>query len=142
MARKKAQPAPQSPQPQTAQEGITRITIGGFKSIAGEQSIDIKPLTILAGANSSGKTSIMQLLLLLKQTLEAPYNPGPLMLDGPNVNFSEAEQLLSRTADGHTEDTFSVGIDLGNTSAVVCIARNQKLETLVNEEGSRRTESI
>lgn len=35
-----------------------------------------------------------------------------------------------------------VGIDLGNTSAVVCIARNQKLETLVNEEGSRRTESL
>ena len=123
MARKKVQPAPQIPQPQTTQEGITRITIGGFKSIVSEQSIDIKPLTILAGANSSGKTSIMQPLLLLKQTLEAPYNPGPLMLDGPNVSFSEAEQLLSRTIDGHSEDFFSVGISLGDQYSIETFLR-------------------
>jgi hypothetical protein len=47
MARKKTQPAPQTPQPQTTHEGITRITIGGFKSFASEQSIDIKPLTMM-----------------------------------------------------------------------------------------------
>ncbi|MEO7022316.1 MAG: AAA family ATPase, partial [Ktedonobacteraceae bacterium] len=69
MSRKKTKKVLQSPQP--AQEGITRITISNFKSIIGEQSIDIKPLTILAGANSSGKSSMMQPLLLLKQTLEA-----------------------------------------------------------------------
>ena len=48
-------------------EGITKITVGGFKSIAQEQTIEIRPLTILAGANSSGKSSMMQPLLLLKQ---------------------------------------------------------------------------
>ena len=42
-----------------------------------EQTIEIRPLTLLAGANSSGKSSMMQPLLLLKQTLEAPYDPGP-----------------------------------------------------------------
>ena len=57
-------------------EGITKIAVKGFKSIAEECAIDIRPLTILAGANSSGKSSIMQPLLLLKQTLEAPYDPG------------------------------------------------------------------
>jgi len=35
-------------------EDITRITVGGFKSINQEQNIEIKPLTIIAGANSSG----------------------------------------------------------------------------------------
>ncbi|MBI2950785.1 hypothetical protein HYY27_01755, partial [bacterium] len=40
-------------------EGITGITVSGFKSISREQSIEIRPLTILAGANSSGKTSMM-----------------------------------------------------------------------------------
>jgi hypothetical protein len=72
-------------QPVTDQvsQGITGITVGGFKSIATSQSIEIRPLTILAGANSSGKTSFLQPLLLLKQTLEAPYDPGPLLLDGP-----------------------------------------------------------
>ena len=51
--------------------GITKIAVKGFKSIAEECEIDIRPLTILAGANSSGKSSIMQPLLMLKQTLEA-----------------------------------------------------------------------
>ena len=58
-------------------EGITKIAVSGFKSLAEECAIDIRPLTILAGANSSGKSSIMQPLLMLKQTLEAPYDPGP-----------------------------------------------------------------
>jgi hypothetical protein len=39
--------------PQETPEGITKITIGGYKSIAQEQSIEIRPLTILAGANAA-----------------------------------------------------------------------------------------
>ena len=72
---------------------ITKIAVKGFKSIAEECAIDIRPLTILAGANSSGKSSIMQPLLMLKQTLEAPYDPGALLIDGPNVQFTEAAQF-------------------------------------------------
>ena len=49
-------------------KGITRITVRGYKSLWEECSIEIRPLTILAGANSSGKSSIMQPLLMLKQT--------------------------------------------------------------------------
>src|SRR5919206_4217387 len=93
----------------TADISIIRITVGGFKSISQEQSIEIKPLTILAGANSSGKSSIMQPLLLLKQTLEATYDPGPLLLNGPNVKFTSAEQLLSRTNNEKPANAFHDG---------------------------------
>src|SRR5277367_1122142 len=75
-------------------DGITRIAVEGFKSIAKRQEIEIRPLTILAGANSSGKSSIMQPLLLLKQTLEASYDPGPLLIRGPNVEFTSIDQML------------------------------------------------
>jgi hypothetical protein len=78
-------------------DGITRIAVEGFKSIVDRQEIEIAPLTILAGANSSGKSSIMQPLLMLKQTLEAPYDPGPLLIDGPNARFTSSKQFLSRT---------------------------------------------
>src|ERR1700688_2864803 len=78
------------PQPR----GITRITVQGFKSLRDETSIEIRPLTILAGANSSGKSSIMQPLLLMKQTLEAPYDPGPLMIDGSSIAFTRVEEFL------------------------------------------------
>lgn len=98
------------PQPEAALEGITAINVRGFKSIDLEQGIQIRPLTILAGANSSGKSSIMQPLLLLKQTLEATYDPGALLLNGPNVKFTSVDQLLSSVRDRKDEDTFSITI--------------------------------
>ena len=91
--------------------GITKIAVKGFKSIAEECEIDIRPLTILAGANSSGKSSIMQPLLMLKQTLEAPYDPGPLLIDGPNVQFTEAAQFLSTFSNKKGIDSFQVRIE-------------------------------
>ena len=93
-----------------AVEGITKIAVSGFKSLAEECTIDIRPLTILAGANSSGKSSIMQPLLMLKQTLEAPYDPGPLLIDGPNVQFTLAEQFLSALPNGKRTDRFQIQI--------------------------------
>lgn len=83
-----------------ATRSICRIAVAGYKSIAEEQSIDVAPLTVMAGANSSGKSSMLQPLLLLKQTMESNYDPGPLLLDGPHVRFSKAEQLLSPDTDG------------------------------------------
>lgn len=109
--------APKTKDSTPAPKGITKITVAGFKSIAEEQSIEIRPLTILAGANSSGKSSIMQPLLLLKQTLEASYDPGPLRLDGPNVRFTSAEQFLSRVGRVGYKDTFHVGIVLDNNAS-------------------------
>lgn len=76
--------------------GITSIAISGYKSLGEEYALEIRPLTLLAGANSSGKSSVMQPLLLLKQTLEVVYDPGPLLLDGPNVRFTSTEQMLSK----------------------------------------------
>lgn len=83
-------------QEDAAPRGITEIAVQGFKSLYNEQRIKVRPLTILAGANNSGKSSIMQPLLMMKQTLEATYDPGPLKLDGPNIHFTSAEQFLSR----------------------------------------------
>ena len=92
-------------------EGITKIAVSGFKSLAKECAIDIRPLTILAGANSSGKSSIMQPLLMLKQTLEAPYDPGPLLIEGPNVQFTLAEQFLSKLIGEERSDCFQIRIE-------------------------------
>ena len=92
-------------------EGITKIAVSGFKSLAEECEIDIRPLTILAGANSSGKSSIMQPLLMLKQTLEAPYDPGALLIDGPNVQFTLAEQFLSKLIGGNKAECLQIRIE-------------------------------
>ncbi|RMH20621.1 MAG: hypothetical protein D6696_07775 [Acidobacteria bacterium] len=75
---------------------IVELRVGGFKSLAEDVRLPIRPLTILAGANSSGKSSALQPLLLLKQTLEASYDPGPLLLHGPHVRFTTVDQMLSK----------------------------------------------
>lgn len=96
---------------------ITELMVQGFKSIADQKRIEIRPLTLLAGANSSGKSSMMQPLLLMKQTLESTYDPGPLLLNGPNVQFTRYTQFLRR----ETPDTyrsFAVGLSVKTESPV------------------------
>lgn len=50
---------------------LNKIHIQNFKSWHDTGAISLAPLTGLFGANSSGKTSILQLLLMLKQTAES-----------------------------------------------------------------------
>jgi len=99
-----------------ALDAITAISIKGFKSFAEEQRIEISPLTLLAGANSSGKSSALQPLLLLKQTLEEVYDPGPLQIFGPHAKFSSAQQLLARFPGGGSLEEFEISIALHKRS--------------------------
>ena len=51
---------------------ITELRAQNFKSWEDTGALHFAPLTGLFGANSSGKTSILQVLLMLKQTVERP----------------------------------------------------------------------
>ncbi|WP_212734815.1 AAA family ATPase, partial [Paenibacillus polymyxa] len=91
--------------------GITSIGVTNYKSLMGSKEIEIRPLTIIAGSNSSGKSSIIQPLLLIKQTLEQSYDPGALLLNGPNARFTRATEILPLNKN---IDTFSVKVNVGN----------------------------
>ncbi len=49
---------------------LRKLNIKNFKSWRATQDISFAPITAIFGANSSGKSSLLQLLLLLKQTVE------------------------------------------------------------------------
>jgi predicted ATPase len=51
---------------------LTRLRVQNLKAWKDSGDVRLAPLTVLFGANSAGKTSIPQLLLLLKQTAESP----------------------------------------------------------------------
>jgi predicted ATPase len=107
-------PEPSQPKP----KALTEIGVGGFKSFTNLTKIKLGALSILAGANSSGKSSIMQPLLLMKQTLEAPYDPGVLLLDGPNVKFTSSEQFIAKKTyldDVSAEFQIFVAVDDANS---------------------------
>lgn len=104
---------------------IEKITVAGFKSIREEQSIEVRPLTLLAGKNSAGKSSIMQPILLLKQSLESPIDPpGGILLNGPNVKFTSANQLLSQER-GSRQNSFQIRI---HTSKVFPLLQYGRLD--------------
>jgi hypothetical protein len=105
------------------------IEIGGFKCLQAPQRIHLRPLTVFAGGNSSGKSSVMQALLLLKQTLEAPYDPGPLLLDGPHARFTDLDQVFSRgrrKVDQAREFTISFGPSGNEPSVELTFRRGKK----------------
>ncbi len=105
---------------------ITRIQVKGYKSLKDEISVKIKPLTIIAGANSSGKSSLMEPLLLLKQTLEASGDPGALKLNGDHVKFTDADQLLHKSPKGKTDTKFIVGIYFNDKDSIKLSFAHQK----------------
>ncbi|RJL44583.1 hypothetical protein D5078_13830 [Pectobacterium carotovorum] len=73
-----------------------KLSVSGYKSLSNKVTIDINGLTILSGANSSGKSSFMQPFLLMKQTLDSTYSSDALILNGENVKLSDSKEVLSR----------------------------------------------
>lgn len=71
-----------------------KISIQNFKSIKDLQNFEIKPFTIIAGVNSSGKSSFIQLLLLLKQTIELNSSNQPFYLDGELYKVREFKDII------------------------------------------------
>jgi AAA15 family ATPase/GTPase len=51
---------------------LNNIQIKNFKCFADTGKIDFRPITLFVGPNSSGKSTIIQALLLLRQTIESP----------------------------------------------------------------------
>ncbi len=121
-------------------DGITRIAVEGFKSISKKQSIDIAPLTILAGANSSGKSSIMQPLLMLKQTLESTFDPGPLWIGGPNVKFTSADQFLSKN--GSQTTNLTIGIAAGDEEFSITFQKDSTGIQIVRQRTGKKGGSV
>jgi predicted ATPase len=50
---------------------LTRIKLKNFRAFSEEVDIRIRPITVLIGRNSAGKSTLIKFLLMLQQTLEA-----------------------------------------------------------------------
>ena len=50
---------------------ISKWRLFNFKSVRKETTVSFAPLTLFAGANSSGKSTILQSILLIVQTLQS-----------------------------------------------------------------------
>ena len=80
---------------------LTGLILENFKTFGGVHPIPLGPLTVIYGANSSGKSSILQALLFLKQNVHLAENPnGPVILNGTEVDLGGFRQM----SNGHRLD--------------------------------------
>jgi energy-coupling factor transporter ATP-binding protein EcfA2 len=77
---------------------FTKLRLINFKAWQDTDDIYLKPVTMLLGTNSSGKSTLIQSLLLLKQTVQSPDRSIHLNLGGDEINdlfnFGDFENLL------------------------------------------------
>jgi predicted ATPase len=79
---------------------ITKWSIQNFKSFRNRTDLELAPVTIFAGANSSGKSSIIQSLLLLKQTVQYAPPTRAMALNGPLVKLGAFSDVKNATSEG------------------------------------------
>lgn len=73
---------------------LGKLSIEGFKCFESKTSIDLAPITILIGPNNSGKTALIQTLLLLKQTIESRSAEPVLLLNGQYFDFGTYKDIV------------------------------------------------
>ena len=86
---------------------ITELRAQNFKSWEDTGKIDFAPLTGFFGANSSGKTSILQVLLMLKQTVKRPSDWNEPLYFGDEeslVNLGSFDDVIHRPANNSSLD--------------------------------------
>lgn len=127
---------------------FTRLRLTNFKAWKDTGDVALKPVTMLLGTNSSGKSTLIQSLLLLKQTVQSPDRTVHLNLGGDEVNdlfnFGSFEDVLNQAAE--TPRQFSIAFDFrrndpgrikagkfecsyGQTSSGAVVMQNLSLQT-------------
>lgn len=78
---------------------IKEWKLNNFKSIDKEKDLEFRPLTIFTGANSSGKSTILQSILLVTQTLQSPIASRSIVLNGWFKKFGTFSDIVNRRND-------------------------------------------
>jgi len=83
---------------------LTDLHLKNFKAWKDTGAVALRPVTMLLGTNSSRKSSLIQSLLLLKQTALSPDRAIHLNLGGDEVsdlfNFGDFDDVLHEQAEG------------------------------------------
>lgn len=69
-------------------------TLQNFKSVCDKTTLQLAPLTIFAGANSSGKSTIIQSILLATQTLQNPVPSRSVILNGDILRIGNFNDIV------------------------------------------------
>ena len=85
---------------------LSKISLKNFKAFK-EAEIEIKPITILIGPNNSGKSSLIQSIILIQQTLESSTN----VINTKGKKFGNFHELINQQSGNNNEIDFRLDFD-------------------------------
>jgi len=80
---------------------ITKWKLFNFKSVRSLTELPLGELTIFAGPNSSGKSTILQSMLLINQTILSRVESRSVVLNGPITKLGQFDDLRSFNSDSN-----------------------------------------
>jgi len=84
----------------TTQPIIKTWELRNFQSIGKKaETLDLKPLTIFSGPNSSGKSAVIKSLLMVAQTLDSSAREHPLILSGKYTQLGNFDHVIHHGSD-------------------------------------------
>lgn len=87
---------------------FTRWTISNFKSIREPVTLDLAPLTIFSGINSSGKSTLVQSLLMVAQSFISVVDDEAVVLNGRFLQLGRLQDILHF---GNDDEIMEIGFD-------------------------------
>lgn len=103
---------------------FTRLKLTNFKAWEDTGEIDLKRVTLFLGTNSSGKSTLIQSLLLLKQTVQSPDRSIHLNLGGDEINdlfnFGDFENVLRQGTSSPRQFSLSFSFKSPASSRISC----------------------
>ena len=85
---------------------LTRIDLHYFKCFE-FLKLPLAPLTLLSGSNASGKSSVLQALVLLQQTMREHEWSKRLMLNGDSIRLGTVSDVVDKV---HGRRSFQIGL--------------------------------
>jgi len=89
----------------------TELIVRNYRSFAGEHRVELRPLTLIFGDNSAGKTALARVMPLLADAA-SPSSRGPLPLDSPALGDTGFADLRFKGV-LHAGDGAHLGLGLG-----------------------------
>ena len=110
---------------------LKELKFSQYKRFAGNETLEIKPVTILVGKNSSGKSSITRLLPVLAKSMSGQLKKSTILLDTDGVSLGVSYQSLCHNGN-------SIGLSFGlkytdDVEIVVDLIANQKDEIQITK---------
>lgn len=97
---------------------ITKLILENFKGIFNRRELEIKPITVIIGANSSGKSSIIHSLAALSQSLKIPNNQKPFIFDDDQA-YVHLGRFIDAIHSKDYKDSIVIGIKFSEIEVTV-----------------------